>query len=147
VDDIVELMCRSFGYSRAAARSARKGNGTPEDHAADWQSLVNSILAGADLHANTRDLAAKMVRSGMDGGAIVNFLRGLMMSSTAPRGERWQSRYDNLPRQVDSMEEKLARERAAAAAVVPMPASTGGTPGTPPPPPPHSPGIGPAPAH
>src|SRR5262245_22448274 len=144
--DITALLVRDFGYVVGPGRPARKGNGAPEDHANDWQSLIDGILAGTDLHANTRDLAAKMVRSGMDGGAIVNFLRGLMMSSTAPRGERWQSRYDNLPRQVDSMEEKLARERAAAAAVVPMPASTGGTPGTPPPPPPQSPGIGPAPA-
>src|SRR5262249_56478012 len=132
VDDIVELMCRSFGYSRAAARSARKGNGTPEDHAADWQSLVNSILAGGDLHANTRDLAAKMVRAGMDGGAIVNFLRGLMNSSAAPRDERWQSRYDNLPRQVDSMQEKLEREQAAAAVTTPTPAPAG-RPAPPPP--------------
>src|SRR5262249_5509850 len=145
VDDIVELLCRDFGYTRAAGRKSKVGGG-PGSNATDWQALIDGILAGTDLHANTRDLAAKMVRSGMDGGAIVNFLRGLMMSSTAPRGERWQSRYDNLPRQVDSMEEKLARERAAAAAVVPVPASTGGPPGAPPPPPPQSPGIGPAPA-
>jgi hypothetical protein len=136
VADIVELLCRDFGYTRATARPARKGNGTPEDHAADWQSLVNSILAGADLHANTRDLAAKMVRSGMDGGAIVNFLRGLMNSSAAPRDERWQARYDSLPRQVDSIQEKIERARAAIA-----PAAT-----TPPPPPPTSPSVGPTPS-
>jgi hypothetical protein len=104
VDDIVELLCRDFGYSRAAGRTARKGNGTPQAHAGDWQVLVDGILAGTDLHANTRDLAAKMVRAGMDGGAIVNFLRGLMNSSAAPRDDRWQARYDNLPRQVDSMQ-------------------------------------------
>src|SRR5262245_22351272 len=144
--DIAALLINDFGYVIGAGRPARKGNGAPEDRAGDWQSLIDAILAGNDLHANTRDLAAKMVRAGTDGGAIVNFLRGLMMSSAAPRDERWQSRYDNLPRQVDSMQEKLARERAPATAVVPMPASTGGTPGTPPPPPPQSPGIGPAPA-
>jgi hypothetical protein len=142
VADIVDLLCREFGYARAAGRPARKGNGTPEDHAADWQSLVNNILAGADLHANTRDLAAKMARAGTDGGAIVNFLRGLMNSSAAPRDERWQDRYDNLPRQVDSIQEKIAREQAAATPTAPTP--TPGS-GMPPPPPPSSPGIGPAP--
>jgi hypothetical protein len=59
----------------------------PADAAADWQALIDNILAGNELHANTRDLAAKMVRSGIDGGAIVNFLRGLMNSSAAPRDE------------------------------------------------------------
>ena len=72
VDDIVDLLCRDFGYTRASARPARnKGNGTPQDYAGDWQALVDSIRAGNDLHASTRDLAAKMARSGMDGGAIV----------------------------------------------------------------------------
>jgi hypothetical protein len=72
--DITELLVRDFSYVVAAGRSAHTGNGRQLEHADDWQSLVDSILAGNDLHANTRDLAAKMVRSGMDGGAIVNFL-------------------------------------------------------------------------
>lgn len=139
VDDIVELLCRDFGYSRAAGRPARKGNGAQAagDPAEDWQQLIDDIRAGNELHANTRDLAAKMVRSGMGGGAIVNFLRGLMNSSAAPRDQRWQDRYDNLPRQVDTIQAKIEAESRAVAA----PASVG----TPPPPPP-SPGIGPAPS-
>ena len=55
-----------------------------------------------------------MARAGTDGGAIVNFLRGLMNSSAAPRDQRWQERYDNLPRQVDSIQAKIEREQAAA---------------------------------
>jgi hypothetical protein len=143
VDDIVDLLCRDFGYTRASARPARnKGNGTPQDHAGDWQALVDSIRAGNDLHASTRDLAAKMARSGMDGGAIVNLLRGLMNSSAAPRDTRWQDRYDNLARQVDSIQAKIEREQAAAAATAPAPGIGNGAP--PPPPPPSSPGTGPA---
>ena len=133
VADIVELLCRDFGYSRAKGRSAHRGNGArPGNAAEDWQQLIDDILAGNELHANTRDLAAKMVRSGMAGGAIVNFLRGLMNSSAAPRDVRWQDRYDNLPRQVDSMQAKLAGATATAA-----------TGAAPPPPPPISPGVGP----
>ena len=103
----------------------------PEISEAEAKQLVDGILAGADLHANTRDLAAKAVRAGMNGGAIVNLLRGLMDSSAAPRDQRWQDRYDNLPRQVASIEAKIA---AAAAGQGP------------PPPPPISPGTGPAPS-
>jgi bifunctional DNA primase/polymerase-like protein len=149
VDDIVELLCRDFGYKRAAARAHKGGGAGAGDPAKDWQALVDGILAGTDLHANTRDLAAKMARAGMDGGAIVNLLRGLMDSSAAPRDQRWQDRYDNLPRQVDSIQAKIAAEQAAAAAVataaataavVPVPGSGGAGP---PPPPPIPPGPGP----
>src|SRR5262249_51572884 len=129
VDDIVELLCRDFGYTRAAGRKSKVGGG-PGSNATDWQALIDGILAGADLHANTRDLAAKMVRAGMDGGAVVNLLRGLMDSSTTPRDQRWQDRYDNLPRQVASIEAKIAAASAGQG---------------PPPPPPISPGTGPAP--
>jgi hypothetical protein len=153
VDDIVDLLCRDFGYMRAAGRPTRKSNGAqPIAAAKDWQALVDNILAGNELHANTRDLAAKMVRSGMDGGAIVNFLRGLMNSSAAPRDDRWQRRYDNLPRQVESMRRKLENEQTAATAAAASPppeaapAVGGAGFGTPPPPPPPAPAIGPAPA-
>jgi hypothetical protein len=84
-----------------------------------------------------------LVRSGMDGGAIVNLLRGLMNSSAAPRDERWQTRYDNIPRLVDSFQEKLEREKAAAAAIVLAPGS--GSSG-PPPPPRAAPTAGPTPS-
>jgi hypothetical protein len=142
VNDIVEPLCRDFGYTRAAVRRTRKGNGAqPGEPAQDWQQLVDDILAGHELHANTRDLAAKMARAGMGDGAVVNFLRGLMNSSSAPRDDRWQDRYDNLPRQVDTIRAKIEQEAAAAAAIAPVPASGSGS-GPPPPPP----GTGPAPA-
>jgi hypothetical protein len=64
-----------------------------------------------------------------------------MNSSAAPRGERWQSRYDNLPRQVDSIQEKIERQKAAAAAA----ANVAGPP-PPLPPPPISPSLGPTPS-
>ncbi|WP_426612916.1 bifunctional DNA primase/polymerase [Bradyrhizobium sp. McL0616] len=137
--DVTGLLVRDFGYVVAAGRAARKANGTPQDHAVDWQSLIDNISAGNDLHASTRDLAAKMARSGMDGGAIVNFLRGLMDSSAAPHDERWQQRYDNLPRQVDTIQQKLEREQAATNAVIAPPPRQ-----PPPPPPPASPGATPS---
>jgi len=138
VEDAVELVCVDFGYARAAARPPRKSNGAHVNPAGDWQHLVNAILAGTDIHANTRDLAAKMVRAGTDGGAVVNFLRGLLNSSSAPRDDRWQKRFDNLPNLVAGFEAKLEAEKAAASApAVSVP---------PPPPPPVAPTASAAPA-
>ena len=42
VDDIVELLCRDFGYTRASARPARKGNGAQRDRrkiGSSWSTL------------------------------------------------------------------------------------------------------------
>jgi Bifunctional DNA primase/polymerase, N-terminal len=147
VDDVVSLLCRDFGYTRAKdrARKATNGAGQFGGRPEEWQQLYDNIIAGTDLHASTRDLAAKLVRGGTDGGVAVNILRGLMNSSTAPHDERWQDRYDNIPRQVRSIEYKLEREReaateaaeaaAAAAAVAAAPAAPGTGAGAPPPPP------------
>ena len=145
-DDIVELLCRDFGYTRASSRRPHQGNGgQPGEPAEDWQGLVDNILAGHELHESTRNLAAKMCRAGMADGAVVNFLRGLMNSSNAPHDERWQDRYDNLPRQVDTIRTKIEKEAAAATAITIVPASGPGS-GGPPPPPPPPPSPGPTPA-
>jgi hypothetical protein len=141
--DVTALVVHDFGYVIAKGRPSRKSNGksSSKQHVADWQTLIDGILAGTDLHANTRDLAAKMARAGMDGGAIVNSLRALMNSSAAPRDDRWQDRYDDLSRQVDSIQEKIEREQATAAPG----AATAAPPPPPPPPPPSTASAAPTP--
>jgi hypothetical protein len=138
VEDIVGLLCRDFGYSRGSDRPNRskpKGNGQLANEA-DWQYLYNNILKGDDLHASLRDLAAKLITSGMHPGAAVNQLRALMEASNAPRDERWHDRFDDIPRLVDSAVEKYQQPQPQ-----PVPASP-----PPPPPPPISPGVGPTPS-
>ena len=70
IDNIVELLCRDFGYSCSAARPARKANGAAHSPraAGDWQQPPTTFMPAMNCMP-TRDLAAKMVRSGMDGGA------------------------------------------------------------------------------
>jgi RecA-family ATPase len=72
--------------------------------------LLANVQAGADLHDSVRDLAAKLVVSGMSGGAAVNVLRVVMDGSDAPHDERWQERYDDIPRAVSSAESKFKNE-------------------------------------
>ena len=110
VDDATDLLVREHGYTRAKRRPKAKvspgkngsstGNGT-HDGAADWAFLTDSIHAGRDLHDSLRDLAAKMVRSGMSPGAVVNFLYGLMDTSLGPHDARWSERRRDIPRLVD----------------------------------------------
>jgi hypothetical protein len=110
VEDVVELLIRDFGYVRAADRPKRtKGNGQLNDqlaNEADWQCLITNILKGNDLHDSVRDLAGKFIASGMNGGAAVNSLRALMELSAAPHDDRWQERFDDIPRAVQSAIDK-----------------------------------------
>jgi hypothetical protein len=101
VDDAVAMLIKDFGYSVPKARvgkDATKGNG---GHGAEhWGYLIENIRHGRELHESLRDLAGKAIASGMSEGATVNFLRAEMERSDVPRDDRWQARYDDIPRLV-----------------------------------------------
>jgi len=108
VDEIVEMLCREYGYRRAAERPKKKERGNGHDRASgaeDWGYLYSNIYNGRALHDSLRDFAAKLIKSGTSGGAAVNQLRALMQTSTAPHDARWQERYDDIPRLVESAEQ------------------------------------------
>jgi hypothetical protein len=135
VNELVQILIEQFGYTRAKSRKPRKANGAGAalaDAAQGWQDLLDNIQAGRELHDSIRDLAAKMVRSGMKAGAAVNALRALMNNSQAPRDARWQERYDDIVRAVRSAEELIEREIEQRTALALPP---------PPPPPPLGPTL------
>ena len=101
-------MCRDFGYRRPKEKKAVGKQAVGEA----WNELIANIQEGHDLHDSIRDLAAKLVRSGMSGGAAVNVLRALMEASDAPHDKRWQERYDDIPRSVSSAEKKFKQDAA-----------------------------------
>jgi hypothetical protein len=105
VEESVEILTRDFNYKRAPERPG-KGNGQTAEAAgaAGWQHLIDNIRAGRGLHDSLRDLAAKLITSGMSAGAAVNQLRALMEGSTAPRDDRWRERFSEIPRLVESAE-------------------------------------------
>jgi AAA domain/Bifunctional DNA primase/polymerase, N-terminal len=116
VDEIVDLLVREFDYRRATERPQKqhKSNGgndkgftiTTGNGAADWKYLFDNIHEGRELHDSVRDLAGKLIASGMKAGSAVNVLRAEMNRSTAPHDDRWQERYDDIPRAVDTAVEK-----------------------------------------
>jgi hypothetical protein len=122
VDELVQLVVEQFGYTRAKERprKRRKGNGkvddaeeTPEQRAQDWKYLYDNIIAGRELHDSLRDLAAKLIRSGVNARAAINQLSALMEASTTPHDERWQERYDDIPRLVESAENLIEEPKRA----------------------------------
>jgi hypothetical protein len=99
LDDIARLLVGKHGYQLAPSR--RGNDHDTEAGSADWVVLQHDILAGHSLHESLRDLSCKMIYAGMDPGAVVNFLRGLMEQSAAPRDARWQERVSEVPRLVE----------------------------------------------
>src|SRR5262249_43411318 len=86
-----------------------KGNDAKVDGPADWQYLYDNIIKGNALHDSLRDLAAKLIASGTSAGAAVNQLRALMEASSAPHDERWQERFDDIPRRAGGGVKKFSK--------------------------------------
>jgi hypothetical protein len=72
-----------------------------------FREQTRSILQGEELHESINGIASSLIASGARPGAVVNMLRGLMDASAALRDERWQNRYENIPRAVSTAQEKF----------------------------------------
>jgi hypothetical protein len=107
VADAVALLVKDFGYRVPPARPTETGKANGHDPA-NWDGLVDNIVQGRQLHDSLRDLAGKLIASGMGDGAVVTFLRAQMNSSSAPHDDRWQARYDDIPRAVSTARDKIS---------------------------------------
>jgi len=110
VADAVALLVKDFGYRVPPAGPTETGKTKGHDPAS-WGGLVDNIGQGHQLHDSLRNLAGKLIASGMDDGAAVNLLRGVMDSSNSPRDDRWQARYDDIPRAVSTAREKIGTQQ------------------------------------
>src|SRR5215471_12571611 len=121
VDRMVdEVLVANFGYTRAPSRPKANGGAAPKAHDGgggggdrDWGALTENILTGRELHDSVTIFAAKLIASGMNSGAAVNYLRGLMDKSTAPKDDRWHMRVSEIPAAVDSAVAKYSKENSA----------------------------------
>src|SRR5262249_12910830 len=116
VDELVEILVRDFGYKRAPSRTKANSGAAPKAHDGggggdrDWGALTENILTGRELHDSVTIFAAKLIASRMNSGAAVNYLRGLMDKSTAPKDDRWHMRVSEIPAAVDSAVEKYGKQ-------------------------------------
>jgi hypothetical protein len=82
----------------------------------DWPRLVADIINGKSFHAPLVSLSARLIGSQMHDKTSVKLLRALMLASTAPHDEqRWQPRFDSIPRIVESARAKYQTKPDAAA--------------------------------
>jgi hypothetical protein len=127
--DLDEALKRLEPLAPTAVPADTNGAAGPS---ADWDEHVGNILRGRLLHKSITELAMKLVVSGMGGRAASNHLRALMRQSQAPRDERWQNRFDYIPRAVGSARKKLADAAAEAARAQAQAVTSSGNGPTPP---------------
>jgi hypothetical protein len=113
--DAAELLTTEYGYKlQAEPKPSANGGAGAARGAADWGKLFADIYTGADFHDATRDLAMSFAGVGMSRAAAITRLREAMDASRAPRDKRWQDRYSDIGRAVETAFEKLGLEREAA---------------------------------
>ena len=104
VDDAVTLLIRDFGYSRKEqAKAKARANGLGEGASADW------VCDFAD-HDSLAALAMKLIKSGMNAGAAVNYLRAQVEGLTNVDEDRRARRLTEIPAMVTSAQDKLEAE-------------------------------------
>ena len=76
--------------------------------------MIADILTAENFHSAITRLAMKLLRSGMHDAAAVNLIRGWMeaaASEQSQRNERWQARYDDVPRAVSTARVKIGENK------------------------------------
>jgi hypothetical protein len=130
IEAVADLLVRNHGYTRAtsAASAPRDGKAEADNGAGNgadvWGQLATNILAGRNLHDSLCSLAAKLIMSGMTAGAAVNHLRGLMDHSQSEHDKRWEERYREIPKLVDSAA-RLAQKKVKQEQDAPIPETDG----------------------
>ncbi len=104
----IELDAALALLTKTAPAPVTPGNDSAAIGHADWPALISDIVSGKSYHGPLVSLAARLVGSNMHDGTTVKLLRGLMAASAGPRDPRWRSRYNAIPRYVNSARNKYA---------------------------------------
>lgn len=96
-----EQLAASVGRASTPAASSQ-----PDDPHIAQAALLRQIITGEVLHDSIRDLSASLIANGLNAGATVNLLRGVMQLA-ATKDDRWQDRYKDIHRTVNSAVEKF----------------------------------------
>jgi hypothetical protein len=94
------------GYTHTAAAPKSNGIASGNGGEALWKFHLDNIRHGRALHDSVRELAAMLVKTGMQSGAAVHLLAALLELSETSHDARWEARYREVPRAVDSAVEK-----------------------------------------
>lgn len=98
--------------AKAAAATDMVALGEGQDRV--LAEAVQRIVTGEEYHDSINRVAASMAASGAHPGAVTNLLRAIMSAAQAPRDGRWEDRYRDIPRAVETGSRKFQVEPLAA---------------------------------
>lgn len=110
ITQLVGFKATAESFRIAKKTKANPKTGKLENVPADARTaaLLKSILTGDVYHDSLRDMAASLVATGMQPGAVVNHLRGLMDAGQGAHDDRWKARRGQIPDLVSSARDKFA---------------------------------------
>jgi hypothetical protein len=122
--DLADALGRLSEAASAAglsdAASKREGAQAGRGEARESAELIRAVLTGEDYHTPLAALAMRFLKAGMEDGAAVNALRGLMlavpdaerdMKDGVAASGRWALRFADIPRAVSTARAKLGERR------------------------------------
>jgi hypothetical protein len=107
--------------STGQKKSKKNGKAQAHDVGSDWAKLIREILTSESYHEPLVRLAMMMLVAGLNDGAAVNMLRGLMRSANGEHDERWKVRFDDVERAVSTAREKIDEASAPPSPAAPTP--------------------------
>ncbi len=104
VDDTAALLVEKFRYRLRTVKPRKAGNGADDETPTDWS--VDPID-----HDQLTALAMRLLKSGMNAGAVHNFLRSQVAGLTGVDEDQRQRRLKEIPGMVESAAAKIEQER------------------------------------
>jgi hypothetical protein len=108
-NELAEVLIREHHYRRASSPTPNNNGNGRGGGEQGWKLYLDNIRHGRALHDSIRDLAAMLIKSGMQRGAAVHLLAALVELSEASHDERWDARYRDVPRAIDSAYAKYSK--------------------------------------
>ena len=88
-----------------AEKEAEVSGQVEEGRASSLDELHENIRTGKELHESLRTLTFQWVRDGMSKANVKSMARTIMNGSSEAGTERWQTRYDDIDRMVDKVDQ------------------------------------------
>src|SRR5262249_16080788 len=114
IDREIDLDTALAALEKAAPQKKTNGQAGPQQSGGesdDWDTVVRNVMRGEEVQYSVTGMAMKLLRAGMTDAAAVRHLRALLCVSQAERNDRWQQRYNYIPRAVSTARAKIGDDK------------------------------------
>lgn len=109
LDDIIDALGFDVGLVRNAKESPAPVLGQPDSERIDDAELVRLVMSAESYHDPLLKLSARYAAKGMREAEIIGIIEG-MMHAASDGSERWESRFNDIPRMVREGCKKFGRQ-------------------------------------